>query len=128
MLGPNDTAPTPTGRFLTAIMRGDVEFLLPGSMSIVDSRDVAAAIVEAIDHGRSLDRFVVGRRNYSVPEVITSVAWDSRRAEEVLAVRFRPLEEALRDAVSCFTQDLEMRGEAGAAVGGQTARLRSSSA
>ena len=178
MLGPNDTAPTPTGRFLTAIMRGEVKFLLPGSMSIVDARDVADAIVEAIAHGQSRDRFIVGGRNYPVAQVITSVArlvgrepptrqpparlllglahvmgalsrlahkpaplrvdtlrrlqqnlrWDSRRAEEVLGVRFRPLEETLRDAVSWFTQEPETRGDAGVRVGAQTAKLRSSSA
>jgi nucleoside-diphosphate-sugar epimerase len=79
MLGPGDVGPTPTGAFVLKLLRGELAFVLPGWQRIVDARDVAFAAAEAIDRGRSGERYVIGGRRYPVAEIYRSVTEVSGR-------------------------------------------------
>jgi dihydroflavonol-4-reductase len=79
MLGPGDVGPTPTGAFILKLLRGELKFVLPGWHRIVDARDVAFAVVQAIDKGKSGERFVVGGCRYSVAEIYQAVSEVSGR-------------------------------------------------
>lgn len=74
MAGPWDMGPTPLGQFIKTIMDGRLKILLPGTMGLVDARDVAQGIVAALSRGASGDRFVIGGRSYPAAEVIAHVA------------------------------------------------------
>jgi dihydroflavonol-4-reductase len=73
MLGPGDRGPTPTGSFIQNVMNGKVKFLLPGTMKIVDVRDVAETVVKCIEKGESGERYLVGGRAYPIKEIIRTV-------------------------------------------------------
>jgi dihydroflavonol-4-reductase len=85
MVGPCDTAPTPYGSFLIQLANARVPFVLPGQMSIVDVRDLAKAAINAIQIGKSGQRFVVGgithdnQTIYDTVEKITGQAVTSRK-------------------------------------------------
>jgi dihydroflavonol-4-reductase len=74
MLGPGDRGPTPTGSFVLKLLRGEVPFVLPGWHRIADARDVAHAVVEAIDRGERGERFVVGGPRVEVAEICRTLA------------------------------------------------------
>jgi nucleoside-diphosphate-sugar epimerase len=68
MLGPSDPGPTPTGAFVRNLLQGKVRFLLPGAHRVADARDVAWAVVAAIEGGESGERYLVGGRKYPMAE------------------------------------------------------------
>ncbi len=66
MLGPGDSGPTPTGNMVKKFLEGEIKFILPGSLCIVDARDVALAVIESIEKGESGERYVIGGRKYEL--------------------------------------------------------------
>lgn len=62
MIGPNDRGPTPAGQVVLRMLRGEMPVILPGSIVVVDARDVARALLSAAARGASGDRFIVGGR------------------------------------------------------------------
>lgn len=63
--GPRDVAPTPTGRIIVALLRGQVPGVGEGGFCSVDVDDVAAAHVAAETKGRIGERYILG--NHNVP-------------------------------------------------------------
>ena len=61
--GPGDVAPTPTGKILLAILRGQVPGTGPGGFCAVDVDDVAAGHVAAETRGRVGERYILGNHN-----------------------------------------------------------------
>ncbi len=59
MLGPQDAAPTEFGQFVLDFLNRKIPALLAGGMPTVDVRDVAAAMVNAVERGKSGDRYIV---------------------------------------------------------------------
>ncbi len=74
MLGPGDKAPTPTGKFVLNFLQGELKFILPGSMKIVDARDTAKAAVLAISKGKSGQRYLLGGRKQRIEDIIYILA------------------------------------------------------
>ncbi len=132
MLGPNDSSPTPAGRAIAEALAGKpLPDFGPGAC-VVDARDVAQAMLQAYSAGGSGERYTVGGPFYPAgaitealgraaeirPEQRRSViarlrrlvggfqpmVLDSARAVNELGVRFRPLEETMRDTVQWFRQ------------------------
>lgn len=61
--GPGDIAPTPTGKIILSILRGEVPGTGAGGFCAVDVDDVAAAHVAAETRGRVGERYILGNHN-----------------------------------------------------------------
>ncbi len=70
MFGPGDAAPTEAGQFVVDFLNGKVPFVMSGGFSVVDPRDVAEAMVSAVQLGQSGERYLVAGRYHSVEEII----------------------------------------------------------
>ncbi|GAB4424102.1 MAG: SDR family oxidoreductase [Chloroflexi bacterium OHK40] len=152
MWGPGDAAPTGFGQVVIDFLKRKLPVVLPGSVPFVDSRDVAAAMLQAARVEHAVGRYIVSQRMVSIAEIMRTLervsgipaprvrvsfpvafamaygaeaaarltgrpaaltrvavhalqsdfAASSVRAERELGVRFRPVEETLRDAVAWF--------------------------
>jgi dihydroflavonol-4-reductase len=74
MFGPGDAAPTGAGGFLLDHLNRRLPGKLQGSIDIVDARDVAEAMVAAIEHGRAGERYIVGGNESTVATLHTTIA------------------------------------------------------
>ena len=63
--GEHDHAPTPTGRIIVQLLKGEVPVTTPGGFCAVDVQDVAAAHLAAEAHGEPGQRYILG--NHNVP-------------------------------------------------------------
>jgi dihydroflavonol-4-reductase len=72
--GPGDIAPTPTGKIILAILRGEVPGTGPGGFCAVDVDDVAAGHVAAESRGRVGERYILGNHNVSFADFAALVA------------------------------------------------------
>ncbi len=61
--GPGDIAPTPTGKIILALLRGEMPGTGPGGFCAVDVDDVAAGHVAAETRGRVGERYILGNHN-----------------------------------------------------------------
>jgi len=66
--GPRDAAPTPTGRIVTALLKGEVPGVGEGGFNCVDVEDVAAGHVAAETKGRVGERYILGGHNVTMKE------------------------------------------------------------
>ncbi|MEM7138369.1 MAG: NAD-dependent epimerase/dehydratase family protein [Myxococcota bacterium] len=73
MWGPGDAGPTGAGQIVLDFMDGKFPAVPEGGSSVVDARDVAAAMIKAVDqpHG---ERFIVGGVYHSLRELIDLLA------------------------------------------------------
>ncbi len=69
MLGPGDWGPTPTGKLILKLLKADMKIILPGSNRIVDARDVAAAVLAAIESDDKSERYLLGGRIYPFADI-----------------------------------------------------------
>lgn len=72
--GPNDIAPTPTGKIVLSILRGEVPGTTPGGFCAIDVDDVAAAHVAAETKGRVGERYILGDHNITFRDFVHLVA------------------------------------------------------
>jgi dihydroflavonol-4-reductase len=72
--GPGDIAPTPTGKIVLDILRGQLPGTSPGGFCAVDVDDVADAHVSAETRGRVGERYILGNHNVSFNEFASLVA------------------------------------------------------
>ncbi|WP_017301182.1 SDR family oxidoreductase [Nodosilinea nodulosa] len=70
MLGPQDAAPTEFGQFVLDFLNRKIPARLAGGMPTVDARDVAAAMVNAVERGKSGDRYIVGGPYFSMADLM----------------------------------------------------------
>ncbi|MGF1568744.1 MAG: SDR family oxidoreductase [Nodosilinea sp.] len=73
MAGPGDAAPTELGQFVLNYLQGKIPALLSGGMSIVDVRDVADAVVTAVERGQVGQRYLVGGTYYSMAHIMQTL-------------------------------------------------------
>ncbi|MEM7116488.1 MAG: NAD-dependent epimerase/dehydratase family protein [Chloroflexota bacterium] len=74
ILGPGDNGPTGFGRFIIDILTGSLPAIPPGSATFVDVRDVADAMIRAIGHGQSGERFIVAGHHSHFSELVPLIA------------------------------------------------------
>ncbi|MBW4699431.1 MAG: NAD-dependent epimerase/dehydratase family protein [Aphanocapsa lilacina HA4352-LM1] len=76
MFGPGDSAPTESGQLVLDFVEGKLPGVLeiPGSVSIADARDVALAMLQAVEHGRSGGRYIVSGESYDFVQLMESLA------------------------------------------------------
>lgn len=60
MFGPGDAAPTSAGQIILDYLNRNLPGVIDGGGAPVDVRDVAQAMIAAVDHGRSGERYIVG--------------------------------------------------------------------
>ncbi|MCA9905023.1 MAG: SDR family oxidoreductase [Anaerolineae bacterium] len=72
MFGPRDVAPTNSGRMIQNFLDGGIPALLPGGTMIVDARDVAQAMIAAVEKGNSGERYIIGGA-YASLETVASI-------------------------------------------------------
>jgi dihydroflavonol-4-reductase len=61
--GPRDIAPTPTGKILLSVLRGEVPGVTPGGFCAIDVDDVAHGHVAAESRGHVGERYILGDHN-----------------------------------------------------------------
>ena len=72
--GSRDIAPTPTGKVVLSILRGELPGTTPGGFCAVHVDDVAAAHVAAEAQGRVGERYILGDHNISFRDFVHLVA------------------------------------------------------
>jgi len=66
--GPRDVAPTPTGKIIIALLKGQVPAKGPGGICTIDVDDCAAGHLLAEEKGRVGDRYILGNDNITLSE------------------------------------------------------------
>ncbi|NDJ76141.1 MAG: SDR family oxidoreductase [Chloroflexi bacterium] len=59
ILGPSDAAPTTSGQMVLDYLAGKLRIVPPGGLRPTDARDVAQAMINAVEHGQSGERYIV---------------------------------------------------------------------
>ncbi|WP_026478711.1 NAD-dependent epimerase/dehydratase family protein [Alkaliphilus transvaalensis] len=79
MMGPGDYSLTRMAEFVLSFLKGSMPAVLPVKAVVVDARDVAKAIVAAINKGKNGERYIVGGNVYEVKEIIQILSEESGR-------------------------------------------------
>ncbi len=70
MWGPGDAAPTAAGRMAQDFMARKIPGIVEGGISIVDARDVAEAMITALEKGRPGEKYIVAGEFHTLEEVL----------------------------------------------------------
>jgi dihydroflavonol-4-reductase len=73
MHGPGDAGPTSAGQVVLDFVRGQLPGIVPASFSVVDARDVAAAMISAVEHGRRGERYLAAGRHMTMAELFKAL-------------------------------------------------------
>ena len=74
MFGIGDAAPTSSGQIVLDILNGKLPGTFDGGTSTVDAKDVAQAMIDAVDKGKSGEKYIVGGEFYTVKEIADTLA------------------------------------------------------
>ncbi|MEO7096650.1 MAG: NAD-dependent epimerase/dehydratase family protein, partial [Polyangiales bacterium] len=66
--GPRDSVPTPTGRIVISLLKGEVPGVGDGGFNCIDVDDVASAHVAAETKGRIGERYILGDHNVTMKQ------------------------------------------------------------
>lgn len=73
MFGPGDAAPTSAGQLVQDFLGRKLPGVVNGGATIADARDVAGAMIEAVTKGKNGERYIVGGKLHTVPEVMKTL-------------------------------------------------------
>lgn len=73
LFGPGDAAPTASGRLILDYLHGDLRGTFEGGGQATDVRDVARAILAAVDRGESGERYIVAGDHTTLPEIAATL-------------------------------------------------------
>jgi len=85
MFGPSDSAPTGSGQMVLDFLARKLPAIPPGHASVVDARDVAAAVLQAAERGRPGERYIVAGR----PATLLEISQTLERLSGIPAPRLR---------------------------------------
>lgn len=74
IFGPRDAAPTASGQLIIDFLEGKLPAIPPGGFSVVDARDVAAAMIAAVEKGKSGERYIINNSYYDVDSILDILA------------------------------------------------------
>jgi dihydroflavonol-4-reductase len=72
--GERDIAPTPTGKFITEALKGNVPGYMVGGICAVDVNDVAEGHILAAEKGRVGERYILGAHNITYQDFYKALA------------------------------------------------------
>jgi dihydroflavonol-4-reductase len=99
MWGPRDAAPTNAGRLVLDFLNGKLPLIPPGGTCVVDARDVASAMIAAIERAPDRSRYLVAGEFHTLAEVLSALESATgrrgprRRAPTWLALAFATVSE-----------------------------------
>ena len=99
MFGPVDPEPSRMGRVLLAMFKGRMPMSVSGAFDWVDVRDVAAALIAAVERGRTGENYLVGGHRASVTEIGRLAGDVAGRHPPRLVVPLAPVRWAAEAAV-----------------------------
>jgi dihydroflavonol-4-reductase len=99
MFGPVDPEPSRMGRVLLSMFRGRMPISVTGAFDWVDVRDVATALMAAVERGRTGENYLIGGHRASVTELGRLAAEVSGRRPPRVAVPLGPVRVAAEAAV-----------------------------
>lgn len=67
--GPGDSGPTGAGQLILDFLGRKLPGVLPGGFSVVDVRDVAQAMINAVERGKNGERYIINNRYHSMEEI-----------------------------------------------------------
>jgi dihydroflavonol-4-reductase len=70
MYGPGDAAPTSAGQLVQDFLNRKLPGVLNGGATIADARDVAQAMIESIEKGKSGERYIVGGQLHTLSDIM----------------------------------------------------------
>jgi len=74
IFGPGDAAPTSAGQMVIDFLNQDLPAIPPGGFCVVDVRDVAKGMVDAVEHGKRGERYIISDRYYSLAEIMSIIS------------------------------------------------------
>jgi dihydroflavonol-4-reductase len=69
MYGPYDAAPTGAGQLIQNFLRGNLVAAFPGGSMVVDARDVAQAMITAVECGKNGERYIIGGEFKTIADI-----------------------------------------------------------
>lgn len=85
MYGPGDAAPTSAGQLVQDFLGRKLPGVLNGGAMIADARDVAQAMIKAVDKGKNGERYIVGGKLYKLADIMHTL----EKVSGVPAPKFR---------------------------------------
>ncbi len=71
IFGPGDSGPSTAGQTVLDFLNRQIPVILPGGLWVVDARDVAQGMIQAVTVGQSGERFLIGGRYFPVGAMLT---------------------------------------------------------
>lgn len=85
VFGPGDVH-LATGQIIVAAAKGQIIVSPPGTINVIDVRDVAAGQIAAARNGKQGERYILGSYNYPISEVITLIAHSSGKRPPLFTI------------------------------------------
>jgi dihydroflavonol-4-reductase len=73
LVGPQDPGPSAVGQAIIQVLERKLPVIPPGGLSMVDVRDVAAAMIKAVERGRSGERYIVSQGYVTLERLVHAV-------------------------------------------------------
>ena len=71
--GPGDAAPTAAGQLTLDFLNGKLPGIIEGRITIVDVRDVAQAMINAVKLGRNGERYIIANKQAALEEILLTL-------------------------------------------------------
>jgi dihydroflavonol-4-reductase len=90
-VGPRDVKPTPTGRIIVEAASGRMPAYVDTGLNLVHVDDVAAGHLQAFEHGRIGERYILGGDNLTLAEMLAEIARSAGRTPPRVRLATAPL-------------------------------------
>jgi dihydroflavonol-4-reductase len=90
-VGPRDVRPTPTGRLVRDAATGRMPAYVDTGLNIVHVDDVARGHLQALDRGRTGERYILGGENLALRDILEQVSRCAGRPGPRVRLPLRPL-------------------------------------
>ncbi len=74
MFGIGDAAPTSSGQIVLDVLQKKLPGTFDGGTSTVDAKDVAQAMIDAVELGKNGEKYIVGGEFYSIEQIAHTIA------------------------------------------------------
>lgn len=85
-VGPGDVKPTPTGRMVLQAARGRMPAYVDTGLNVVHVDDVAEGHIQAFEHGKVGERYILGGHNMALREILGTIARHAGRSPPRLRI------------------------------------------